>query len=66
MKGEKLCCVVIGNVSIIFWFKKGDEVWISFCFKFLVLLRVSCILLNCDFKLLLVVLSFKFAIYFRC
>ena len=63
LKGEKICCVVIGSVLTISWFKKCDGVGISFCFKFLALLKISCILSNGNFKLLLVV--YRLRVWFQ-
>ena len=56
------CCVAIGNVSTITSFAKCDGVHISCCVNFLVPLRVSCVLIDIEFKLLLLVLSLNIAL----
>ena len=54
-----LCCVVVGSVSTISSFTKCEGAWMSCCVKFPVPLKVSCVLMNVDFKQLLLVLSLK-------
>ena len=62
--GEILGCVVVGNVSIVFLFTKFYVIWIFCCLRFLVPFRVSYVLMNVEFELLLFVLSFKVVLKF--
>ena len=63
--GGKFCCVVVGSDSTISSFTKCDGVWISCCVKFIVPLRVSCVFMKFEIKLLLLVLSLTIALYVR-
>ena len=58
--GEILFCVVVGSFSTISSFRKRDGVFMSCCVKFLVSLRISCVLMKNEFKLLLLVLPLNF------
>ena len=55
--GELICCVVVCSVSTIPLFTKCDGVWISWCVKFLVPLRVLGVFMNVEYMLSLVDLS---------
>ena len=63
--GEILCCVVVGIFSTIFLYTKRDGVWI-FCFvRFLGPLRVYCVFIKVEFKLLLPFLSINIKLSFK-
>ena len=62
MNRRNLCFVVLGNFSNFTSFAMCDGVHISCCVKFLIPLGFSCVLIDIEFKLLLLVLSLNIAL----
>ena len=60
--GEMLCCVVVGIVSTTSSLIKCDGVWISCCVRFFAPLKVFCVLINVEIKLIFSVLSVNVAV----
>ena len=55
MNSANICWVVVGSVANISSITKCDGVWISCCAKFEVPLWVSCVFMNVEFKLLVLI-----------
>ena len=62
MNRKTFCCIFIGIVLTVSSFTNCAGARISCCIKFLVPSRVSCVLVDVEFKLLLLVFSLIFAL----